>query len=124
MNTYKELQNGYWVTDTFVLASQSEIPKLSVGVHYLIFQLLHSSEILQTLKDFLSNDQHIFISVEIAKDVNKLVCNYGLNVSNARDLRSLAKNVDLEIPKDCELKVLAKEILGWKMEKRKQVTVS
>ncbi|XP_056164116.1 uncharacterized protein LOC130137342 [Syzygium oleosum] len=78
----------------------------------------------QALKDFLSNDRHIFVGVEIAKSVNKLVRNYGLNVSNARDLRSLANNAGLEVPQDCGLKVLAKLILGWKMEKRNRVTVS
>ncbi|KAI6676190.1 hypothetical protein NL676_036986 [Syzygium grande] len=81
-------------------------------------------EIPQAHKDFLSNDRHTFVSIEITKDVNKLVCNYGFNVSNARDLRSLANNASLKVPQDCGLMVLAEPILGWKMEKRKRVTMS
>ncbi|XP_022147750.1 Werner Syndrome-like exonuclease [Momordica charantia] len=91
----------------------------------LIFQLIHASEIPRSLTDFLTDESFTFVGVGIGEDVEKLLCDYGLNVSNTVDLRNLAENAmgrgDL---KNAGLKGLAKEVLGKEISKPKSVTMS
>ncbi|GMP41069.1 hypothetical protein CsSME_00011289 [Camellia sinensis var. sinensis] len=64
--------------------------QLCVGRRCLIFQLLYSPEIPQSLIDFLNNPIYTFVGVGINSDVEKLIEDYGLSVATTVDLRTLA----------------------------------
>ena len=99
--------------------------QLYVGSNCLIFQLLLTPEIPQSLKNFISNADYTFFSVEIGRDVEKLRDLYRLEVRNAADLRGLAVDwMGKDKIKSRGLVNLAKEVLGKDFEKPKKVTLS
>ncbi|CAN1178824.1 3'-5' exonuclease [Linum perenne] len=99
--------------------------QLCVGERCVIFQLIHSPSIPQSLFDFLRSKDFVFVGVGIESDVEKLEEDYGLMVRNMVDLRGLAaEKLEDKALKNSGLKQLAKEVLGKKIEKPKRVTMS
>ncbi|KAK6944493.1 3'-5' exonuclease domain [Dillenia turbinata] len=101
------------------------ILQLCVGHHCLIFQLLYTRHIPQSLLEFLSCDDYTFVGVNIESDVEKLCEDHNLEVSNVVDLRDLAAD-ELERGelRNAGLKGLARAVLGREIEKPKRVTMS
>ncbi|GAV89072.1 DNA_pol_A_exo1 domain-containing protein [Cephalotus follicularis] len=95
--------------------------QLCVGHRCLVFQIIHSPSLPQSLAQFLANDSYTFVGVGIRKDVEKLEDDYQLRVGNAVDLRRLVEEEEL---KNCGLKALARSVLGIEVEKPKSVTMS
>ncbi|KAJ0695057.1 putative DNA helicase [Helianthus annuus] len=95
--------------------------QLCVGNHCLIFQILNSPSIPQSLINFLGNPSYTFVGVGIENDVEKL----GLVVAKRVDLRSVAAYAygGMEF-KNAGLKQLASMVLGWEINKPKEVTMS
>ncbi|KAI7998654.1 Werner Syndrome-like exonuclease [Camellia lanceoleosa] len=98
--------------------------QLCVGCRCLIFQLIYSPEIPQSLFDFLSNPIYTFVGVGIHTDVDKLTDDYGLSVATPVDLRSLAVDCGMIELRNAGLKTLAREVLGKEIEKPKRITTS
>ncbi|KAL5729211.1 exodeoxyribonuclease I [Ranunculus cassubicifolius] len=99
--------------------------QLCTSTKCLIFQLLHAPSIPNSLFHFLNNPNFCFVGVGIKEDVDKLWRNNGLYVRNFRDLREMAveKTGRVEL-RNTGLMGLGKEILGWEIEKPKNVTMS
>ncbi|KAK9070372.1 hypothetical protein SSX86_010774 [Deinandra increscens subsp. villosa] len=99
--------------------------QLCVGRRCLIFQILHSPSVPQSLKNFLRNPNYTFTGVGIESDVEKLTEDYNLGVSNMKDVRTLAAEAygsrDL---KNAGIKTLTSRILGREVNKPKGVTMS
>ncbi|KAF8413031.1 hypothetical protein HHK36_001005 [Tetracentron sinense] len=101
------------------------ILQLCVGRSCLIFQLLYASSIPPSLVDFLNNPNFTFVGVGIEADVEKLLEDYGLQVSRRLDLRGLASTVlNMRELRNAGLKGLAKEVLDKDVEKPRRVTMS
>ncbi|KAJ0753334.1 putative DNA helicase [Helianthus annuus] len=99
--------------------------QLCVGNQCLIFQILMSPAIPQSLINFLANPCYTFVGVGIDNDVEKLTRNYGLSVARWADLRDVAANVyGVREFKNAGIKVLAEQILGKQVDKPKSVTMS
>ncbi|CAK9180498.1 unnamed protein product [Ilex paraguariensis] len=99
--------------------------QLCVGRRCLIFQLIHCSEIPQSLVDFLGNSNYTFVGVGIESDVEKLMGDYGLGVLFTVDVRGLAANdYDMIELRNAGLKDLARQVLGKEIEKPRRVTMS
>ncbi|KAL5700800.1 hypothetical protein ACHQM5_026207 [Ranunculus cassubicifolius] len=99
--------------------------QLCIGRRCLIFQLLYTSFIPQSLANFLSNDTYQFVGVGINGDVQKLMADYNLWVENTTDLRGLAaEQLQWDQLKNAGLKDLAMEVLGMDIVKPKNVTLS
>ncbi|MED6201268.1 hypothetical protein PIB30_093234 [Stylosanthes scabra] len=99
--------------------------QLCVANRCLVFQILHSPSVPQSLVDFLVNEGHTFLGVGIEEDVEKLLEDYNLNVKNFVDLSSLAESVlgETEL-KRAGLKTLAGRVLGLEIDKPKRVSRS
>ncbi|XP_010273280.1 PREDICTED: Werner Syndrome-like exonuclease [Nelumbo nucifera] len=101
------------------------ILQLCVDRKCLIFQLLYADHIPMSLIDFLNNPNFSFVGVGINEDVEKLLEDYEINVSNTVDLRGLAvKKLGKPELKNSGLKDLTREVLGKEMEKPRRVTMS
>ncbi|XP_057742266.1 3'-5' exonuclease-like [Arachis stenosperma] len=99
--------------------------QLCIGNRCLVFQILHSPSVPQSLIDFLVNEGHTFLGVGVEEDVEKLLEDYNLNVKNFVDLRNLAENVLGESEmKRAGLKSLAERVLGLEIEKPKRISRS
>ncbi|KAG8372184.1 hypothetical protein BUALT_Bualt12G0040000 [Buddleja alternifolia] len=99
---------------------------LSVGRRCLIYQLLHSPYIPDSLINFLSDQNHTFVGVNIDSDLIKLEEDYrGFGATAvAVDLRDLAAEAyernDLE---NAGLRELARGVLGKNVEMPRRVTM-
>ncbi|CAL5330548.1 unnamed protein product [Camellia sinensis] len=98
--------------------------QLCVGRRCLIFQLLYSPEIPQSLIDFLNNPIYTFVGVGINSDVEKLIEDYGLSVATTVDLRTLAADCGMTELRNAGLKTMAREVLGKVIEKPQRITRS
>ncbi|XP_038906336.1 Werner Syndrome-like exonuclease [Benincasa hispida] len=99
--------------------------QLCVGRRCLIFQLIHTSEIPESLIDFLEDDTFTFVGVGIDQDVQQLYNDYDLKVANTVDLRELAANeMERDDLKNAGLKILGREVLGREIDKPRNVTLS
>ncbi|XP_015881424.2 3'-5' exonuclease [Ziziphus jujuba] len=99
--------------------------QLCVADRCLIFQILHSPSIPNSLIDFLGNRTCAFVGVGIQHDVEKLLLDYGLGVANVVDIGALAATkLGKRELRSSGLKSLAKEVLGIEVEKPKRVTLS
>lgn len=63
---------------------------------FLLFSLFslslaHWLTTAKSLANFLRDPHHVFIGVGIRKDIEKLLCDYGLNIANVVDLRDLGR---------------------------------
>ncbi|KAK9048004.1 hypothetical protein SSX86_033034 [Deinandra increscens subsp. villosa] len=99
--------------------------QLCVGRRCLIFQILYAPSIPQSLVDFLENPNYTFTGVGIEYDVNKLIDDYNLGVSNVKDVRRLAADAygERELG-NAGIKTLASRILGREIHKPKHITMS
>jgi ribonuclease D len=99
--------------------------QLCVAQRCLIFQILYSPHIPQSLINFLANPAHTFVGVGIDEDVEKLTGDYGLTVANAVDLRFLAADgYGVRELRNAGLKILARQVLGVELVKPRSVTMS
>ncbi|XP_009339340.2 Werner Syndrome-like exonuclease [Pyrus x bretschneideri] len=101
------------------------LPGVCLDPNCLIFQVLHSESIPQSLTNFLANPAFTFVGVGIESDCEKLLLDYGLRVANAVDLRGFAalRLGVLELG-NAGLKRLASAVLGKELQKPKRVTMS
>lgn len=100
------------------------ILQLCVGNSCLIFQLFHKNEFPQSLVDFLSKPNFIFVGVSVKKDVQMLL-EKGLRVSNAMDVaHKAAEKYGIVSYKNLGLKKMARLFLEKEMEKPKHVISS
>ncbi|KAK7395983.1 hypothetical protein VNO78_16639 [Psophocarpus tetragonolobus] len=99
--------------------------QLCVDNHCLIFQILHAPSIPRSLTSFLANTDFIFVGVGIQNDVDKLLRDYNLRVSNFDDLCFLAAQ-ELEIfgLHWAGLTTLARDVLDLDYHKPRHVTLS
>ncbi|XP_050368339.1 3'-5' exonuclease-like [Argentina anserina] len=99
--------------------------QLCVDHRCLIFQLIHAQTIPRSLFDFLANGSYTFVGAGIQNDVEKLLVDYDLRVTNPVDLGALAaaKLGRRELNK-AGLKGLSKEVLGKELQKPSRVTMS
>ncbi|KAL6203565.1 hypothetical protein ACLB2K_027265 [Fragaria x ananassa] len=99
--------------------------QLCVDHRCLIFQLLYAQTIPRALFDFLSNGSYTFVGAGIENDMEKLLVDYDLKVTNTLDLGPLAatKLGKIELKK-AGLKGLSKEVLGKELQKPSNVTRS
>ncbi|KAK6120439.1 hypothetical protein DH2020_045817 [Rehmannia glutinosa] len=100
--------------------------QICVGNRCLIYQIIHSPFIPQSLTDFLSDDNCTFVGVGVKQDLEKLNEDYGIGShARAMELGWLAADVyDRKGLKYAGLKQLANLVLGKEMQKPKRVTLS
>lgn len=100
--------------------------QLCVDRRCLMYQLIYSSYIPHHLVEFLSNQDHTFVGVGIASDLEKLRKNYGFGYNvNAVDLSKLAVDTyHISESRNIGLKDLARFVLGKDFEKPRMVTMS
>ncbi|GMH18662.1 hypothetical protein Nepgr_020503 [Nepenthes gracilis] len=97
--------------------------QLCVGRICLIYQLIHTPYIPQSLVEFLGCENYTFVGVGISSDVEKLLDDYNLRVSNTVDLARLGAD-RRGLRRNAGLKELAREVLGFEIAKPKRVTRS
>ena len=98
--------------------------QLCLNTKCLIIQLFYVDYIPQSLKDFLSNPDFVFVGVEVADDVTKLRTEYGLECRRTEDVRVAAMRKWPYRFRRPGLKDLAWEVAGLRMNKTKRVTLS
>ncbi|MCD7467024.1 hypothetical protein HAX54_004196, partial [Datura stramonium] len=99
--------------------------QLCVGRRCLLFQLLHTDYIPNSLHAFLGNPNFTFVGVGVHGDAEKLCKDHGLFVANPMDLNRLALVVrEIEEYGRIGLKRMAYEVLGKIMKKPFNVTMS
>ncbi|KAL4557088.1 hypothetical protein LXL04_035258 [Taraxacum kok-saghyz] len=99
--------------------------QLCVGRHCMIFQLLFSPTMPQSLKNFLRNPSYTFVGVGIDKDVEKLMAHWNLEVANTADIGVLAaEEYCMRNLRNAGLKGLAAMFLRKELIKPKAVTIS
>ncbi|KAL5996498.1 hypothetical protein ACLOJK_026578 [Asimina triloba] len=105
--------------------SRVAVLQLCVGRRVLIFQLIHADCIPEALSDFLEDSDFRFVGVGIREDVEKLLEDYDLTVTNPVDLRPIAADrYNDQGLRGAGLKRLAIEILGYEVSKPRRVTMS
>ncbi|KAI3757638.1 hypothetical protein L6452_05181 [Arctium lappa] len=99
--------------------------QLCVGARCLVFQILHSPTIPQSLINFLRNPSYTFAGVGIESDLEKLTEDYNLVVANMADVRLLAADkYGVRELRNSGLKILAMRVLGKEINKPKGITMS
>ncbi|XXG79602.1 hypothetical protein AAC387_Pa09g0637 [Persea americana] len=99
--------------------------QLCVGMRCLIFQLLHADFIPESLTIFLANPNFTFVGVGVREDANKLQNDYQLHVARTLDLRPLAaEKLGMMEYKQAGLKRLADVVLGFDMDRSRNITMS
>ncbi|KAK9050236.1 hypothetical protein SSX86_030794 [Deinandra increscens subsp. villosa] len=99
--------------------------QLCFGRRCLVFQILHSPSIPQSLLNFLRNPSHRFAGVGIENDVEKLRRDYNLEVAKTVDLRTVAaERYGVRELRNAGLKQLAWRVLGREISKPESVTRS
>ncbi|KAL5546803.1 hypothetical protein UlMin_006490 [Ulmus minor] len=101
------------------------ILQLCVGRRCLVFQLLHSPYVPDSLVEFLSDVNYTFVGVGIPEDMRRLEEELDLKLSNAVDLALVAESLygDKNL-RFAGLKSLASRVLGLKLEKPRRVALS
>lgn len=97
--------------------------QLCVGPNCLIYQLIHSPCIPSTLEDFLRDPHCKFSGVGIAGDSKRLERDYDLRLECMVDVSKVAAEMEKARP-NAGLKEVAMKVLGWEMEKCKEITLS
>ncbi|CAH9079284.1 unnamed protein product [Cuscuta epithymum] len=98
--------------------------QLAVGDRCLIVQLLYCSAIPDELFGFLANSSYTFVGVGIGADLEKLVEDYNLAVTNGVELRNLAADqANDRSLRNVGLKDMARRYLGVEMVKPRWVTM-
>lgn len=99
--------------------------QLCINNRCLVFQIIHSPSVPNSLITFLANPNHTFVGVGIEADIEKLLEDYDLNVASSVDLRTLAADV-LRDPEMLRtgIKTLAERVLGKQVQKPKRISIS
>ncbi|XP_072959795.1 3'-5' exonuclease-like [Typha angustifolia] len=101
------------------------ILQLCIGRRCLLFSLVHADSIPGALLNFLADPQFTFVGVGIDGDVEKLLHDWELSVSNAIDLRDLAADkTGRQEMKHKGLAGIAEVVMGFVPKKAKRVTMS
>ncbi|KAL7583652.1 3'-5' exonuclease [Lactuca sativa] len=99
--------------------------QLCVGGQCLIFQILFSPTMPQSLRNFLRNPSYTFTGVGIDKDVEKLKEHWNLEVANTVDIGALAaEEYGMRNLRNAGLKRLTRKVLGKELMKPEDVTMS
>ncbi|KAF5194926.1 Werner syndrome-like exonuclease [Thalictrum thalictroides] len=100
--------------------------QLCVDGNCLIFQIIHASYIPDSLSElFECGGSFCFVGVGVREDARKLMTHYNLHVANVVELGSFAAEREQRNElKNFSLKNLTKEIVGWEIEKPRQITMS
>ncbi|KAL0404763.1 UNVERIFIED_CONTAM: hypothetical protein Sradi_2117100 [Sesamum radiatum] len=96
--------------------------QLCVGRRCLIYQLIHSRYIPESLVDFLSGEDFTFVGVGIKSDLEKLDNDYGIG-GDAHAVGG-ADEYDMKELKNAGLKGLSSLVLSRELEKPKRVAMS
>ncbi|KAJ9545780.1 hypothetical protein OSB04_025487 [Centaurea solstitialis] len=91
--------------------------QLCVDHRCLVFQILHSPAIPESLKDFLRNPSYTFCGVGVERQAERLNKDYDLVVGNAGEIRALVEN------RKAQLKELTLLVLGDELKRKKGVRV-
>lgn len=97
--------------------------QLCVGPNCLIYQLLHSPSVPTALQDFLGDPHCKFSGVGISGDSKRLSDDYDLRLLCMFDVGKVAAEVGRVRP-NAGLKEVTKAVLGWEIEKSKEITLS
>ncbi|KAK4412788.1 hypothetical protein Salat_2926000 [Sesamum alatum] len=100
--------------------------QICVGRRCLIYQLIHTRYIPDSLDDFLSDDDFTFVGVGVNPDLEKLDSDYGIGgEARAVELgKRAADEYGRKELKNAGLKGLSSFVLGREMEKPRRVTTS
>ncbi|KAL0453257.1 UNVERIFIED_CONTAM: hypothetical protein Slati_1303800 [Sesamum latifolium] len=100
--------------------------QLCVGRRCLIYQLIYSRYIPESLVDFLSDEDFTFVGVGIKSDLEKLDKDYGIGGdAHAVELgKRAADEYDMKELKSTGLKGLSSFVLRRELEKPQRVTMS
>ncbi|XAR52709.1 DNA helicase [Bertholletia excelsa] len=106
------------------MSNKTATLQLCIDDKCLIVQLFYVDEVPASLKDFLADQQFIFVGVEVEGDITKLRNEYGLDVGKSADLRELAKARWPGRFRRPGLKDLAADVASLNMAKPKHVSMS
>ncbi|KAL8138884.1 LOW QUALITY PROTEIN: hypothetical protein V2J09_004885 [Rumex salicifolius] len=99
--------------------------QLCVGNRCLIVKLIHIDNFPPSLWRFLRNPTYMFAGVGIANDVAKLENDWGLVCENLYDVsKEAVERWPGRFSHSPGLQELATEVLGWELEKPRNVTMS
>ncbi|XP_047326839.1 Werner Syndrome-like exonuclease [Impatiens glandulifera] len=100
--------------------------QICVGHRCLIFQILHSASIPESLVEFLYNPSYTFVGVGIKRDIEKIEDDYGFGIGGEIvDLAQLAADrLGDEQLRSAGLKTLTNRVLGWELVKPREITLS
>ncbi|CAL5192157.1 unnamed protein product [Lathyrus oleraceus] len=106
-------------------SNPAAVLQLCINNRCLVFQIIHSPFIPDSLLSFLANPNNRFVGVGIEADVKKLLEDYNMIVANFVDLRNLAADVlnDREMLRT-GIKSLAQRVMGKSIQKPKRVSMS
>ncbi|KAL5058102.1 hypothetical protein RYX36_029706 [Vicia faba] len=106
-------------------SNPAAVLQLCINNRCLVFQILHSPFIPDSLLTFLANPNNRFVGVGIKADVEKLLEDYNIIVTNFVDLRNLAADVlnDREMLRT-GIKSLAQRVIEKSVQKPKRVSMS
>lgn len=94
----------------------------SAGGLCILVQMTRLHSIPQELSDLLHNDRILKVGIGPLADGIKLHQDYGLALRGTMDLQTLAQRLDVPVPYG--MKALAKSVLGFEMDKKKNVILS
>lgn len=106
------------------MSNKTATLQLCIDTKCLIVQLFYVDYIPQSLRDFLSSPDFVFVGVEVADDAAKLRTEYGLVCGRTEDVRAAAMRRWPYRFRRPGLKDLAWEVVGLWMNKTKRVTLS
>jgi len=106
-------------------SNPTAVLQLCINNRCLVFQIMHSPFIPTSLLNFLADANNKFVGVGIKEDVQKLMKDYNITVSNCVDLRNLAAEVmdDKEMLKT-GIKSLVQKVIGKTLVKPKKISMS
>lgn len=100
-----------------------KILQLCVGPNCLIYKLFHTTSIPPILVDFLKESMWKFSGVGVSGDHKRLLRDYDMGLGITVDVSKVAAEADL-VRANAGLKAVTKAVLGWEMEKVKEITMS
>ncbi|KAF5741512.1 putative Polynucleotidyl transferase [Tripterygium wilfordii] len=110
---------------TILMNNKTATLQLCIDTKCLIIQLFYLDRIPQSLKSFLTDPNFTFVGVEVARDVEKLRLEYGLNCASISDVRELTMvRWPTMFYRKPGLKDIARLVVGLEMPKPIHVTRS
>jgi hypothetical protein len=106
-------------------SNKTAVLQLCINDRCLVFQIIHSPFVPNSLLTFLANPNNKFVGVGIKEDLKKLLADYNISVVNFVDLRNLAADVlnDQNMSRT-GIKSLALRVIGKSVEKPKRISMS